>query len=114
MTKYQEYFEKMLTENKPLFENFRNVHQKYTLDQTIWQSDFNEAGSKIVDVIRDYENRLCANTERGMYTKFSGGLSEKFWNLIRKDFPLIDNVGLIVDSKPGEKNLFNIKKISLN
>jgi hypothetical protein len=113
MTKYQEYYSKMLDENSKAFSDFQSIHQKYTLDQNAWQADFNGEGTKIVDIIRDYENRLCANTERGMYTKFSGGLSEKFWALIRKDFPLIDNVGLIVEKQTPGKTLFNIKKISL-
>lgn len=112
MTKYQEYYNKMISENSSTFDKFKEMHQNYTLDQNKWQNKFNEEGKRIVEIIRDYENRLCSNTERGMYNKFSGGLSEKFWGVIRSEFPLIDNIGLIVEN-PSRPLSFNIKKISL-
>ena len=112
MTKYQEYFNKMIDENKDVFDEFKTLHQAYYLDENAWQKEFNDKGARIMELVRDYENRLCSNTERGMYNKFSGGLSEKFQALVRKEFPLVDNVGLIVDEKPTNLS-FNIKKISL-
>jgi hypothetical protein len=46
-------------------------------------------------IIRRYETRLCGKPEGSGFGRFSGGLSEKFWGLIRKEFPLIDEVGLL-------------------
>ncbi len=115
MTKYKEYVKKMIDENKEAFTSFKKVHDLYALDTSKMQQEYNEAGSKIQDIIREYEDRLCRNTERGMYSTFSGGLAEKFHAEIKKIFPMIDHIGLI----PQENNpvpqgdLFSIKKIQL-
>lgn len=87
----------MLDENKELFDSFAKLHLDYSMDQDGLQDKFNTEGEKIMEIIRNYENRLCSNTERGMYNKFSGGLSEKFQEIVRAHFPLIDHVGLIVE-----------------
>ena len=96
----------MLVENKALFENFKKLHDEYALNPDKLQNDFNKEGEKILEIARDYENRLCANQERGMYNKFSSGLAEKFQSEVRRAYPLIDHVGLIVET-------FNIKRINL-
>lgn len=85
----------MIDENKALFDEFFAVHEKYLLDPKTAQPDFNRVGALVQDVIHDYERRLCGKTESGMYSKFSGNLSEKFWDIIRKDFPKIDFIGVI-------------------
>jgi hypothetical protein len=116
MTRYKEYFDKMIRENKDVFDAFTKVHFEYSIDQDKMQEKYNKEGSKIQDIIRDYENKLCSNTERGMYNKYSSGLSEKFWQEIRKHFPLIDHIGLIierVEPMTSEEPLFALKKISL-
>lgn len=111
MTKYREYFEKMLEDNKEAFEEFRKIHDAYSLDPDGVQEQLNAVGSRILEIIREYENRLCANTERGVYSKFSEALAEKFQNLIRQRFPMIDYIGLKVSKKDDQK--FYIKKINL-
>src|SRR3989344_5781524 len=106
MTKYKEYLNKMLAENKELFAAFRKLHNDYTLDPDSLQDKFNSEGKKVMEIVREYENRLCANTERGMYNKFSVNLAEKFQSEVKRVFPMIDHVGLIVET-------FNLKKINL-
>lgn len=95
--RYKEYVDRMISENKDLFDRFVDIHERYGLDQSTWQEKFNEEGAKVMDLVHEYENRLCSNTERGMYNKFSGGLSEKFMAEVRKRFSMIDHVGLIVE-----------------
>lgn len=112
MTRYKEYVDKMLTENKEVFDAFKKLHAEYTLNPNSLQSKFNSEGEKIIEIVREYENRLCSNTERGMFNKFSVNLAEKFQNEVRKIFPMIDHVGLIVE-KPQYKEAFEIKKINL-
>jgi hypothetical protein len=117
MTKYKEYFQKMLSENKDAFDSFAKIQFEYSANESAMQEKFNTEGAIIMEIIRDYENRLCSNTERGMYNKYSTGLSEKFHDLIREHFPLIDNVGLIVETsnkQPVPKTDFSLKKINLN
>jgi hypothetical protein len=104
VTKYKEYVQKMLSENKELFDEFRKLHDDYALNPNHLQDKFNKEGSKILEIIHEYENRLCANTERGIYNKYSGNLAEKFQDEVRTLFPMIDHVGI---------RTFNIKKINL-
>ncbi|OGM11030.1 hypothetical protein A2Z22_04165 [Candidatus Woesebacteria bacterium RBG_16_34_12] len=115
MTKYRQYFQKMLSDNQEIFASFRLLHDNYALDQEKWQEEFNLKGEKILEIVREYENRLCANTERGMYNKFSANLAEKFQNEVRKHFPMIDYIG--VKTKPNNlssTDIFAIKRIKLN
>ncbi|KKQ51853.1 MAG: hypothetical protein UT19_C0005G0036 [Candidatus Woesebacteria bacterium GW2011_GWB1_39_10b] len=116
MTKYKEYVAKMLEENKEVFESFRKLHDEYALNSDGLQDRFNMEGKKVLEIIHEYENRLCANTERGMYNKFSQGLAEKFQNEVRKIFPKIDYVGLITETSVATRipnTEFIIKKIEL-
>ncbi|MCH7641084.1 hypothetical protein IID22_02735 [Patescibacteria group bacterium] len=108
MVKYKEYYQKMLEDNGEIFSSFKNLHDSYTLNPQSHQKEFNTRGEKVLEIIREYENRLCTNTERGVYNKYSAKLAEKFQNEVRVHFPMIDRIGLIID-KPG----FAIKKINL-
>lgn len=96
----------MIDENRELFQSFSLLHDQYAKDQDGLQEKFNKAGERILDIIREYENRLCRNTERGIYSKFSGNLAEKFQNEARHNFPMIDYIGLVVEK-------FSIKRINL-
>ena len=94
MRQYQETYEVMIDENKALFDSFFRIHEEYVLHPDVSQQQFNEIGRRVQDVIHDYERRLCGKTEGGQYSKFSTKLSEKFWEIIRKDFPKIDYIGV--------------------
>lgn len=96
MTQYQKYFQLMLEENKELFDNFKGVHDAYVLNPQLNQAKFNDIGREVVDVIREYERKLCGNMNSGSYGAFSSNLSQKFWDEIRKVFRKIDFVGATV------------------
>ncbi|MDE2025425.1 MAG: hypothetical protein KGJ07_02950 [Patescibacteria group bacterium] len=93
MTKSQQYFQDMLEYNKEAFDNFKLIHDKYKEDQKKYQNEFNEAGEKILTIIRKYENLLCNASESGKYGKFSSKTADTFWGFIRKAFPKIDFIG---------------------
>lgn len=115
MTKHQEYFKKMLENHQELFEKFEQIHANYAMDQKNWQRRFNSVGREVVDIVNDYENRLCSHTEKGQFSKFSMQLGEKFRALVKKKFPLIDSVGITV-TKASEKEqdiLRALKRIRL-
>jgi len=95
MRQYQTLYQQMIDENKTLFDSFYVIHDLYTLNPKQNQTKFNRIGKHVQDVIYSYERRLCGKTENGVFSKFSGGLSEKFWGLVRQDFPKIDHVGII-------------------
>jgi len=105
-TKYKEYFERMLEENKEDFDRFTKIHFEYSLNQEKNQEEFNREGEKILEVIRIWEDRLCKTSEKAGYGTFTGNLAEKFQNEVRSHFPLIDHIGIVVDK-------FKIKRINL-
>lgn len=109
MTKYREYFERMVTSEKEKFDAFTKLHMQYSMDQDALQEKFNTEGIKIVTVIREWENKLCYTSDKAGYGGYTSNLSEKFWGEVRKSFPLIDYVGVIVKKKPE----FKIAKINL-
>lgn len=110
MTKYKAYVQKMLEANKELFETFKKLHDEYALNPDGRQEEYNREGEKVLEVVRDYENRLCLQSEKGGYAKFTPVLSEKFQAEVKKLFPLIDHIGL----KPEiPQEAFVLKKINL-
>lgn len=98
----------MLEQNKELFDDFRQIHDRYALNPALYQKEFNEKGEEIQAVIRQYENRLCQSSENSGYGKFTTNLSDKFQEEIRAEFPEIDNLGLV------PKEAFTLKKINLD
>jgi hypothetical protein len=96
MTLYKTQFQKMYEENQELFDNFREIHDQYALEPAAWQKLFNEYGKEILDIIRENERKLCLNSEKGQFGKFSQNLANKFWNEVRKIFPKIDFVGVTI------------------
>lgn len=84
----------MISEHQEEFDKFRDIHAKYQLSSNSHQQEFNEFGKEILEIIREYEQRLCGGMERGQFGKFSDKVSEKFWSRIKKDFPLIELVGV--------------------
>lgn len=99
----------MLDLNKKLFDDFRALHDKYALNEERWQNEFNREGEKILTVVREWENKLCRQSEKAGYGSYTSSLSEKFRSELKKQFSLIDNIGLIIRKKP----VFTIKKIKL-
>ncbi len=96
MSKYKEFYEDMISSHEDLFDKFKTIHDKYDLSPEKNQEEFNIIGQDILQLIRRYENMLCGKSESGKYGKFSSKLSEKFWELIRSNFPKIDMVGQFI------------------
>ncbi len=94
MTKTDQYYTLMLQQNQELFDDFREIHDKYTADPQANHEKFNEIGRDVQDVVRRYENMLCSGTENGGFGKFSTKLSDKFQALIIKSFPKYHHIGV--------------------
>lgn len=92
-TKYRQYYQDMVTHNQKLFTDFKVVHDQYVAKE-IDQQKYNATGMRIVDIIRDWDRRLCSAMGRGAFSKYSEQLSEKFWSEVRKEYSHIDKVGL--------------------
>ncbi len=119
MTKYKAYFKKMLDANKKSFDDFRKIHDKYTLDPDNYQEDYNIEGEIILEIIRDWENKLCMQSEKGGYGVFTTKLAEKFHDEIKKEFPMVDHIGLKIEkaisvSDTAFNPAFVLKKINLS
>lgn len=97
MTQYRKIYQEMYEANKELFDNFLDIHNEYAADPQKWQKIFNEYGKEVVEVMREYERKLCTRMGSGMYSKFSANLADKFWAEIKKTFPKIDFVGVTTD-----------------
>lgn len=83
----------MVTQNQKLFADFKVSHDQYVGGE-INQQEYNRVGLRIVDIIRDWDRRLCSAMGKGAFSKYSEQLSEKFWSEVRKDYSHIDKVGL--------------------
>lgn len=94
MTKYRLAVQEMLDDNKELFDSFTLVHDAYVLNPEMNKQKFNAIGSEVMDIIRDYERKLCAKMGAGQYSKFSMNLSEKFMEEIQKIFSKIMFIGI--------------------
>ena len=104
--KYKVYVQKMIDENKNVFDEFKIVHDKYGLDEDKWQDEFNKKGKRVQELTREYEDNLCRNTERGKYSSYSSNLAEKFQGEVRRLFPMYNHIGIKVDE-------FALNKINL-
>ena len=98
MPKFTQTFNKMIEDHQTLFKEFKSVHDTYKSDRKKFQTEFNEMGKKVMEIIREYEDRLCSGMERGVYGKYSDKVAEKFWDRIKKEYPLIELVGVEITS----------------
>lgn len=105
-TKYRDYFQRMIETNKESFDAFKEIHNKYSLDEEAYQEEFNKEGEKLLPIIQEWENKLCMQSEKAGYGNYTMGLAEKFRAEIKKEFPLVDHIGIVV-------NKFSIKRIKL-
>ncbi len=94
MSKYRAAVQQMLEENKELFDEFKPIHDAYVLNPQANQAKYNAIGSTVMDVIRDYERKLCAKMGAGQYSKFSMNLSEKFMEEIKGIYSKIMFIGV--------------------
>ena len=91
---YNHYFKLMVEQNQKLFSEFEEVLGKYAEPEILSQDEFHDVGRKVVDVVRDWDRRLCSAMGKGQFSKYTELLSEKFWDEVRVIFPLIDQVGV--------------------
>ena len=93
MTKYAKIFKEMMAKHHDDFASFAKIHDLYKSDRKKYQTEFNLEGEYIVEIIREYEKRLCSQMEKGSNSVFSAKLADKFLDTVRTVFPLIDFVG---------------------
>lgn len=93
-TKCQTYYDRAKTQNAALFATFSEAHDLYVLNPQKWEARFNKDGLPVLDILRATERQLCAGMERGKFGAYSNKVAEKFWQIVKKDYPLIEYVGV--------------------
>jgi len=94
MTKYKEFYEMMIKAHAEEFAAFKKVHDDYIIDPKKWQDKLNDLGRDIQDIIHEYENRLCRQSEGAGNSKFTTALADKFHAEVKSHFPKVDFIGL--------------------
>lgn len=92
--KYKQYVMEMLEQNHDLFLAFKPIHDGYQTNRKQWSQQFHKEGQQLVDIARDWERRLCSGMEKGKNGMFSSKVAEKFWEEVKKQYPMIDRVGV--------------------
>lgn len=92
--KYKQYAQEMMDQHEELFAEFQVIHDGYKQDRKKWSQQFHTKGKEVVDIIREWEQRLCSGMERGNNAVYSMKLAEKFWDEIKKRFSHIELVGV--------------------
>lgn len=94
--KYLEIFNEMVSKYEKEFDAFQELHDKYEKNPQKWQAEFNSEGIKIMEIVFEYENRLCGHMENTNNATYSANLSEKFRNEIKRYLPKLDMIGVVV------------------
>ncbi len=95
-TKYMQIFNEMVTKYEKEFDSFQVIHNNYMKDPKKYQEEFNKEGAKIMDIVREYEDRLCGHMENTANATYSANLSEKFRGEIKKYLPKLDMIGVTI------------------
>lgn len=106
MTKFKQYYERMVADNKVAFDEFTQKHFEYSTDEEKYQEEFNKAGEKILKIVHEWEDKLCKQSEKAGFGSYTGNLAEKFQAEVRSHFPLVDRVGIV-----STKSTFTLKKL---
>jgi hypothetical protein len=80
--KYERQYEQMLKDHQDSFDELKKLDRK--------SEEFKSLQLKVIRIIRKNEDQLCAKTENTKFANFSLQLADKFWELIRKDYPEVD------------------------
>ncbi|HQM15590.1 MAG TPA: hypothetical protein PLM16_00045 [Candidatus Woesebacteria bacterium] len=97
VAKYKQLYQMMRVQEESLFAEFAKLHQRYQQSPKQHQAEFNRQGEQVLEVVRDWERRLCSPMGRTIYGQYSNQVSEKFWQLVRDEFPAIDMVGVKIE-----------------
>ncbi len=95
-TKFKEVFDEMVTKYEKEFDEFQILHDKYEQDPKKWQAEFNLEGGKIMDIVREYEDKLCGKMENTKNSTYSANLAEKFRGEIKRYLPKLDMIGVVM------------------
>src|SRR6185369_3744225 len=94
MTKFKQYYRDMSDQNEELFKKFDEIHAGYKSDRKAWSKQFHSVGQEVVDVVREWEKRLCSGMEKSANGVYSMKLAEKFWGEVKQRWSHVEMVGV--------------------
>lgn len=94
MTKYKSLVDQLYKENQTVFAAFRPVHDLFAQNQKAYSAQFNLLGKPVMDLVLQYEKKLCAQMDGGKYGVYTCNLSEKFRHEIKMTYPYLDFIGV--------------------
>lgn len=86
----------MVTKFEREFDSFQELHDKYEKEPKKFQDEFNTEGGKIMEIVREYEDRLCGHMENTTNATYSANLAEKFRGEIKRYLPKLDMIGVTI------------------
>lgn len=94
--KYKKIFHEIWEQNKDLFQSFFLLNNEYddTRKRREVEDKFQTVGAEVKLLLQEGEQVLCGAIERGVNSKYSTNLADKYWNEVRKYFKYIDRVGV--------------------
>ncbi len=87
-------YNQMVKDNQQAFDEFKQIHDLFKQDRKKYATEFNQKGKPVLEIVRDYEQRLCGGMERGKFARYSDKVAEKFWERVKKDYSHIELVGV--------------------
>lgn len=93
-SKYKQFYQDMSDEYQELFAKFDAIHTGYLTNRKAFSAQFHSLGHEVVEIMREYERRLCAGMERSSNGVYSSKVAEKFWSEIKKRYSHIELVGV--------------------
>lgn len=97
-SKSKQTYELLQKNQAKLYADFKHLHDLFAQNPSKYRQQFNQLGGDFVNMVRIYERRLCSGMERSGHGIYSSNVAETYWKLVRRDFPLIDQVGIIFSS----------------
>lgn len=95
MVKFKQVYQDVVTTHKAEFEEFKKIHDLYKTNQKRHYGMFNKMGKPVRNHLDKAVNVLCGKTENSGHGAFSSKLADKFWGEVKKDYPMIDFVGVV-------------------
>ncbi len=92
--KFKEYFNQMFEQNREEFMQFMILNDQYSKDKKLMKGELDEKGEKVVQIVKEWEDKLCKTMEKGENGAYSSKLGEKFQAEVGKYFPYIHEVGV--------------------
>ncbi len=88
--KFKKHYDEMMRYNGDLFTEYLALEAKYDSDPQTFKEELRDLKRKLIRVIRQHEDNLCAKSENTKFGVYAANLAAKFWEEIRANFPRID------------------------